>query len=247
MGCYYAYALRTLLATGDHTRSLRTDNITLADNRFHIGFNPYFEFGFSTVFKTPRTLGDFLTSRLPRRLGTTFRDIILDYYEEVAKDQGIENPMYFAEKTLPERDSRLGIRFMFPGTREIVLVRDFRDVICSAIRSNGSPFGRALEDTIAAAKQVDDIMAENRPGVLFVKYEDFVLEYERTVWTIFQFLGLAALTSGQQRMAELFMNHATSASPAASVGRWKRDLTFEQHKQCDILAPYLDRFGYDAV
>ena len=43
MGCYYAYALRTLLAEGDHDQSLNTDVITAVENRFHLGFNPYFE------------------------------------------------------------------------------------------------------------------------------------------------------------------------------------------------------------
>jgi hypothetical protein len=221
MGCYYAYALRTLMATGDHERSLRTDNITAKENLFHTGFNPYFEFAFSKVFKAPRALENFLALRLPRRVGGAFRDIILDYYEEVAKDQDLDHPIYFAEKTLPERDSRLGIRFMFPATREILLVRDLRDVVCSATSSNGGPFDRTLAATVAAGGKIRDILAENRKSVWFVRYEDFVLENERTEQEMFGFLGLTSLTSDRRQMGELFANHATSPSPAASIGRWK--------------------------
>jgi hypothetical protein len=247
MGCYYAYALRTLLATGDHERSLRTDNITARENLFHIGFNPYFEVAFAKIFKHQGALDNFLAQRLPRRVGSAFRDIILDYYAAVAKDQDLDHPIYFAEKSLPERDSRLGIRFMFPAAREILLIRDLRDVVCSATSSNGGPFDRTLAATVAAAAKVQDILAENRKTVLFVKYEDFVLESRRIEEEMFRFLGLMSLTPDQRSMGELFANHATSASPAASIGRWKTDLTLDQKKQCDILAPLLDQFGYDPV
>ena len=90
MGCYYAYALRTMLAKGDHERSLRTDEITATANRFRIGFNPYFEASFADVFSNRQTLDRFLTTRMPGRLASTFRDIITDYYEEVAADTGKE-------------------------------------------------------------------------------------------------------------------------------------------------------------
>ena len=81
------------------------------------------------------TLRRYLNSRVPGRIGAAFREIILDYYEEVAGDQAVDHPLYFAEKSLPERDARLGIRFMFPNTHEIVLIRDLRDVfvLCDEI------------------------------------------------------------------------------------------------------------------
>ncbi len=244
MGCYYAHALRTLAAAGDHTRSLRTDNITAAENRFGIGFNPYLEFAFSTGFRNPEAFERFLTRRLPKRLSSAFSAIILDYYEEVAADKGVEHPIYFAEKSLPERDSRLGIRFMFPGTREILLIRDLRDVVCSAISSNGTSFDQTLQDTAAAAEKIADIKSEGRRDVLVMRYEDFVLEHEKTVANLFQFLGLAAQSLNRQGMSELFTKHGTSVSPGASIGRWKTDLTLDQQRKCEVLAPVLDRLGY---
>jgi hypothetical protein len=246
LGCYYAYALRTLVAEGDHYRSLRTDNITATDNRYAIGFNPYFKAGHSDVFKNPAALEEFMARRLPARLGSAFRDIILDYYEVVAKDQGTTNPIYFAEKTLPEPDSRRGIRFMFPKVREIVLIRDMRDVICSSTSSSGTSFDRALDANTTAARQLLAIDNEKNPNIMFLRYEDFVLDNEKTLDRLFRFIGLSSIRSDEHGMNDLFARHATSASPAASIGRWKQDLAAEQLKKCEVFGPFLDKFGYNS-
>lgn len=244
MGCYYSYALRTLLANGDHTRSLRTDDITHTANRFHIGFNPYFEPSFVNVFKNPLVLQKYLTSRLPARVGSAFREIILDYYEELAKDRGTDHPIYFAEKSLPERDSRLGIRFMFPNLKEIVLVRDLRDVVCSSASSNGLSFNRIIEDVEIAARQTVAILEEDRPSILLLRYEDIILNRKKALSNVFNFLGLATIAEDDQSLGQLFASHATSVNPAASIGRWKRDLTPDQKENCERLRPLLDRLGY---
>jgi hypothetical protein len=244
LGCYYAYALRTLVAEGDHARSLSTDAITASENRFHLGFNPYFEASFSRVFKDPLTLRRYLTTRVPGRVGAAFREIILDYYEELARDQAVDHPIYFAEKSLPERDARLGIRFMFPNTREIVLIRDPRDVICSSMRSNGSRFDSLLGSAVSAGERILEIRSEQRPAVLFLRYEDFILDRARTISSLFEFLGLRMIETDEERMRTLFDAHATSANPQASIGRWKCDLTQDQTEKCGVLMPFLDTFGY---
>ena len=245
LGCYYAYALRTLMANGDHSKSLRTDNITAIENRYSIGFNPYFIAGHADVFRDQTVLDRFMTGRLPARLANAFREIILDYYDEVATDQGLEHPIYFAEKSLPEQDSRRGIRFMFPRVREIVLIRDLRDVVCSSTSSSGTSFDRALKATATAARQLRDIETQRDASIMFLKYEDFVLDNAQTVDRLFRFLGLAPMASDERGMSNLFATHATSSTPAASIGRWKRDLTTEQLKQCEVFVEFLDYFQYD--
>jgi hypothetical protein len=245
LGCYYAYALRTLIANGDHDKSLRTDNITAAENRFNIGFNPYFKPGHGEVFGDPMALERYMTGRLPARLGSAFREIILDYYEEVARDQENDYPIYFAEKSLPEQDSRRGIRYMFPKVREVVLIRDLRDVVCSSTSSSGAAFDRALTATATAAKQLQAIEAQKDSSTMFLRYEDFVLDNAVAIDRLFRFLGLAPMASDEQGMSDLFATHATSSTPAASIGRWKKDLTTEQLKKCEILDPFLDYFEYN--
>ncbi|WP_428488577.1 sulfotransferase [Rhodopila sp.] len=245
LGCYYAYALRTHVANADHEKSLATDRITAGENKYHIGFNPYFRKGHAEVFKNPMVLDHFMTNRLPARLASAFREIILDYYEEVARDQAIDYPIFFAEKTLPERDSRLGIRYMFPKAKEILLIRDLRDVVCSARSSNGSAFDRVMEATKGAARQLQIIDSAKHPRVMLLKYEDFVLDNARSIGRLFGFLGLAPTASDQDGMTALFATHATSATPAASIGRWRNDLTAEQRQRCEELNPFLNHFGYE--
>jgi hypothetical protein len=244
LGSYYAYALRTFLAAGDHERSLRTDDITAVANRFHTGFNPYFANSFANVFKETRTLERFMTERLPARFGRTFRDIILDYYEEVAIDQNIERPIYFAEKSLPERDSRLGFRFIFPNIREIVLVRDLRDVVCSAVSSNRLAFARVVEDTAASARQMLAITGETSPNTITIRYEDFILDKPGTMSRLFAFLGLTTMMLNEEALTALFSDHGTSSTPIDSLGRWKRDLTGEQQGQFGVFDDFLRKFGY---
>jgi hypothetical protein len=245
LGCYYAYALRTLIANGDHHKSLRTDNITAIENRFKIGFNPYFKAGHGEVFRDPAVLERYMSGRLPARLGSAFRDIILDYYEEVARDQETDYPIYFAEKSLPEQESRRGIRFMFPKVREIVLIRDLRDVVCSSTSSSGTSFDRALEATATAARQFQAIEAQKNSSVMFLKYEDFVLDNAKSIERLFRFLGLVSIASDEQGMKDLFTVHATSSTPTASIGRWRKDLTAEQCKRCEVLDPFLNYFEYN--
>lgn len=245
MACYYAYALRTLAAEGDHQKSLRTDRITSTEHRYHIGFNPYFDPSYVNIFSKPDILNRYLIERVPPRLRDAFRGIILDYYEELAADKNIGHPIYFAEKSLPERDSRHGIRYMFPNIREIILVRDFRDMICSSTASNGLNFDKILKDTLAGAKVYNQILDEDRASVLLVKYEDFILRREETRDRITGFLGLAPIRAADERMKALFEEHATSSSPAASIGRWRKDMTDDQKAKSAVLNRYLDRLGYE--
>jgi hypothetical protein len=245
LGCYYAYALRTLSASGDPVRSLSPDRITATENRYHIGFNPYFQQSNAKIFKDREHLGRFIAERVPPRLGRAFRDIILDFYQDVATDQGIEFPIYFAEKSLPERDSRLGIRYMFPNIREIVLVRDFRDIICSSMATKDANFEAIFKDVVAAAHMFRKILDAGTDGLMLLKYEDYVLDKQATLARLFGYLGLGIPGSGEGALRELFDVHATSKSAEASIGRWRRDLTPEQQARCKVFAPFLEGLGYE--
>jgi hypothetical protein len=245
LGCYYAYALRTLTAAGDQIKSLRSDRITAKDYWFHLGFNPYFEPSFATYFREPGTLSAFINRRAAPRLVTAFRGIMLDYYEEVARDQNKPYPLYFAEKSLPEADARLGVRSMFRNCREIVLVRDLRDALCSFMS-----YGKlSLEDSLQALKssaiRFVEIEAERDESFHFVKYEDLIQRRRETLVELARFLGISEFPEDGDSMTGLFGEHATTRSPAESIGRWRRDLTPEQLAHCAFLNPLLERLGYD--
>lgn len=243
MGCYYAYALRALTAAADHDRSLRPDGITDVAHQFHLGFNPYLDVH---TFGSLPALQQFMCRNLPGRMGEAFRGIILDYYQAVARAQARKHPLFFAEKTLPEPDSRLGIRYLFPHLKEIVLVRDPRDVICSFMKHGRIPFDEAVSDATTTMRRCLEIKAAADDSVHFLRYEDFVRAPRQTADALFQFVGLAPVGYDNDGMERLFQSHGTSGTPADSVGRWRRDLSAGQLDACGMFQQFLTEFGYSA-
>jgi hypothetical protein len=242
MGCYYAYALRTLTSAADHDRSLRPDAITDLAHQYHLGFNPYLDVH---TFGSLPGLQHFMGRNLSGRLGEAFRGIILDFYQAVAHAQASKHPLFFAEKTLPEPDSRLGIRYLFPHVKEIVLVRDPRDAVCSFMKHGGVPFDAALSDAVSTMRRCQEIKEAADDSVYFLRYEDFVRSPRETAEALFGFVGLAPAGYDDDGMGRLFASHGTSRTPADSIGRWRRDLSAEQLARFRAFAPALESFGYE--
>jgi len=242
MGCYYAYALRALTATANHERSLRPDRVTDVEQAYHLGFNPYLD---PFVFGSSPAVRQFQAANIGPRVGEAFRGVILDYYETVARAQERKYPLFFAEKTLPEPDSRLGIRYMFRNTKEIVLVRDPRDVVCSFMKSGGVPFEQAVPNTANAMRRCLEIKAVADDSVMFLRYEDFVRDPQETAAALFRFVGLAPPAYDEGSMGRLFSGHGTSRSPVDSIGRWRRDLNAEQLRNFEGFQRFLGEFGYE--
>jgi hypothetical protein len=67
----------------------------------------------------------------PSRLGQFLRSIVEENYEIIAAGNG-KSPHFFAEKSVLDEIVRQAYRNLFPDTKEIVLVRDPRDHLCSA-------------------------------------------------------------------------------------------------------------------
>ena len=241
MGCYYAYALRALTAAANHERSLRPERVTDVQQQYQLGFNPFMQ---SFAFGSMPELRQFLSRNVAGRVGDAFRGIILDYYQVIARAQGRKHPVFFAEKTLPEPDSRLGVRYMFGNTKEIVLVRDPRDVICSFMKHGGIPFQEALGDAVTTTRRCLEIKAEADDSVYLLQYEDFVAQPRETAEALFRFVGLAPAAYDDDGMGQLFSNHGTSRTPADSIGRWRRDLSAEQLGECHKFDHFLAEFGY---
>ena len=248
MLCYYSYALRTLAAAGDHRSSLRPDRITAAENRFKIGFNPYTSPGFRRNFNNPELFDRFFFGALPKNLAHAFRETILDYYSAVTEDTGKHTPLYFAEKSLPEREVRLGSRFLFSNVKEVVLFRDLRDSLCSVISRTGANFDQTLDALASSGMRYLEIKANHGRDTHFLKYEDLIQQPSETLSRLYQFLGLHPMTHlDPSNMTGLFKGHGSSRNPAESIGRWQRDLSREQLEKCRPFARFLDAFGYEPL
>lgn len=245
MGCYYAYALRTLTAAGDQVRSLRSDKITATENRFHIGFNPYFEPAIGGYLRNPTLLPQLINRKVSPRIAEAFHDIILDFYEMISQDQEKAFPLYFAEKSLPEANARLGIRLIFGNCKELVVVRDLRDALCSFMSYGQLDFQSAINALLSSTHRFIEIIGQLDPSIHIIRYEDFVDRQDETMAGVARFLGISDFPASQDRLGQLFGEHATTSSPSQSIGRWKRDLSPEQLKACEILNPLLLRLGYE--
>jgi hypothetical protein len=184
------------------------------------------------------------------------------FYGQVA-DSG-ERPRYFVEKYLPYQLAPDLLAEIYPGAREVILVRDFRDMLCSIIAFNRKrgwqAFGRAgassdteyIQTTVAnSARRLLRRLRERGEAAHLVRYEDLIREPATTLAGLMGYLGLDAsegsVTATLERAeAESLDEHRTSDKVSASIDRWKRDLAPDLAQVCaEVLDPVLTEFGYE--
>ncbi len=184
------------------------------------------------------------------------------FYARVAGDGG--RPRYFVEKYLPYQLTPDLLSEMYPGAREVILVRDFRDMLCSIIAFNRKrgweAFGRAdaasdaeyVQTTVAnSARRLLRRLRERGEAAHLVRYEDLIREPAGTLAETMRFLGLdageeAVAATLERAEAESLEEHRTTDKVSASIGRWKRDLSPELAEVCaEVLDPVLTEFGYE--
>ena len=198
---------------------------------------------------------------LPERHAWNFAHAFLDSMQPFVDDLfgrvagGLGDAGYYGDKVTSIADLGFLIE-RFPAAAFVQLVRDPRDVIAStfafqkkqAMLWDSASFSTRVEHMARFLAESDRLLQDQRHH--FLRYEDLIAEPTRHAAALFQFLGLEAdggVEDYLQRAAgELFASHGTSSSPAASVGRWRRDLSTEQQQQADEgLAAALERLGYE--
>jgi hypothetical protein len=186
-------------------------------------------------------------------------------YIEVAAAQGRPNASHFVEKYRPDSVPRLMLE-LYPGAREVMLVRDFRDMIASMFAYNEKR-GRQGFSRDRATSDHDYVVNSLRPSVVamadawrsrsarahLLRYEDLVQRPEETVQSLLGHLGLdagpktvapmVASLTGRDSRSEA---HRTISDPEDSIGRWRGDLSDEVAAACaEALGPSLETFGYE--
>ena len=241
---YYAHAHAVLTAPGDRARSTHPDRI--ASDRFHIGYNPHNIPPFHDAFHDAATFSSYTDVFLPTAFAESFRRAIVEFYTRLAVDQGKPNARYFAEKTNHlHRPTRRFVRRIFDPVREIVLVRDPRDVLASHLAFFGADADRAFATLTEACRDLLAVRHEGRADVLILRYEDLVTRRSAGLSAVSDFLDLEIDTSQDGAEKNLFQNHATSASPETSIGRWRTILPPAlQGRCCEAWKDFLDRFEY---
>src|ERR1700730_762458 len=129
---YYAAAFRALVANEDREQSTDPDRMFAAENRKVIGHNPYNSPGHHSFAKNREPFECFFEQTVPEKLAALFRDLIFQYYELAKADLGKSRAAFFAEKGVLDQAPRQAARLFFGQVREILIVRDPRDLMCSA-------------------------------------------------------------------------------------------------------------------
>jgi hypothetical protein len=126
-GKYWLHVLKTLAAPTDARKRVG------APMEFHLeplaaGGNPFYSAAFAAWPDVEAWSG----STYVTELAAFCQRSIDGWYlaTAAAQDQPIEALVYFAEKHFPDAYPRL-LRELYPGARELFLVRDFRDMIAS--------------------------------------------------------------------------------------------------------------------
>jgi hypothetical protein len=246
---YYALAAQVMTAAGDHERS--GSPTEFMRQSVSLPFDPYNHPTFYDVFGHESLAKFFFDDQVTASTKEFCRSMVTKYYHTLAIAKGTVGALYFAEKCELSSTFRSTLRSLFPRLKELVLVRDLRDTYCSYKKyfahSDVTP-EYAMQVIRNSAETLIGIKDANDPDVLFVRYEDCLLNASVALRGIYEFLGLemGPISVGADQM-KLFDIHATSSSPAESIGRWKHDLVGDELKTFHTkVGPFLEAFGYDA-
>jgi hypothetical protein len=256
---YWAEVLRTLADPASYMMSLQPQ---INHERWWLGDHRPTPLPASKPFpEMPRWLG----SANVENLASIYQMELDSFYDRVRQFEGRRSARYFVEKTSPGLTPRL-VSELYPDGREILLVRDFRDTALSIIDYNAKRglnlWGRDRADTEAEWLQylrgeIGSLIAglhERGDRVHVVRYEDLVASPVETLTGAFAYAGLAH-DPGQARRAVVAIRqterhrqeaHRTASSFAASVGRWREQLSDESRAAyAEAFDDLLAEFGYE--
>lgn len=242
---YYAAAYRVLTARADHNNSTDPDHIEKDKNFF--GSNPFYHDTFRRVFSSNLEFIRPFSGMIPHKLAEMFREITTTFYRSLACDQKKAEARFFAEKNNNvSQNVREFVRFTFGEVKELILIRDPRDILCSHKSYFGSALDKAFGEISQASKTLLSFRNQDARDVRFVIYEELVQDPDAALRRIAEFLNLdLARPLNPDREDRVFKVHATTDSPIASIGRWRRDLSVEMQERCnDTWRDFLSAFGY---
>ena len=183
-------------------------------------------------------------------------------FGRLAAHAGRAHASYVAEKAAPGPVPSL-VRELYPHARELILVRDFRDMVCSIFAFNekwdvhgfGSERYASAEDQIRGIGRIGPrllgALRARGDSALLVRYEDLVLEPAGELRRVLAYLGLDGGRATVAAMLETLegapyaRDHGTADDPRSSIGRWRRELDDDLLRTCEeVFGPALQAFGY---
>jgi len=260
-GKYWLHMLKTLAAPADATKRVGAP-MEFHLESFAVGGNPFY----SAAFDAWPDVEAWSGSDYVADLAAFCQRSIDGWYlaTAAAQDQPQEQVQFFAEKHFPDEYPRL-MRELYPEARELFLVRDFRDMVASMqsfnARGGFGDFGRVaaaddadwLHDLRRALLALRDAWHERGDTTALVRYEDLVQRPHEALPVALTAVGLETspeivehlIAAASPDVPEL-RGHGTTASPTASIGRWRQDLSPELQSEAHAaFGDLLRDFGYE--
>jgi hypothetical protein len=254
---YWVHMAKVLTEPANHLQSAHPDQF-LGDT-WWIGANPFFG---GALADQPNICAWFGRHYVEELIAFCQRSTE-DFYRQVGRGQGQPDAHYYLEKYHAASQVPVLTWEVFPQAREIILVRDFRDMISSMVAFNAkrgyTSYGRegvnSEEAFIRQARAgVDHLLNcwKSRSAIAhLVRYEDLILRPEPTVRGILDYLGLDASSATvsamltESRAHDDLEQHRTSQDPASSIGRWRNDLPQSLRDLTQqAFGKAMDEFGY---
>ena len=181
-------------------------------------------------------------------------------YSRIEAEEGKSGATYFAEKLRNDNVPDL-MWELYPQAREVVLVRDPRDVLISVLASRrkrgvrtppADPQRFVGEEFTQRILAVLESWRRREDRTHLVRYEDLMMHPRETLAGVAGYLGLGTgdetvnpmIESAGRRLPGM-EEHRTSADVASSIGRWRRDLEPQLVEACErAVAPALEAWGY---
>jgi acyl carrier protein len=243
---YHAAAFRALAGDADRDRSTTPETMLAPEMSRIIGSNPYNMAGFFGLGGARNALRDFYQNTVPSGYATLFRKFILEFYHTLAAAQGKQAAPFFCEKGDVDDAAVRGARLFFGTVRDIVIVRDPRDLLCSAIAFWKLRPEAAMAMLSTTIPRLARIARRAGPDTIVIRYEDLVRDPVVTRRSLSDFLELDLSRQDMDDTGAIPDSHRTSRDPATSVGRWRNDLSAEQVADCEVaFGPYMRDFGYE--
>ena len=168
--------LKEVFESGDHIRYEAEDYIKLIQERCPYRFQEYFDYQ------------DFFRKRAyPEK---NLKALINDLFTAIAINQG---KSYFIEQTPWYGQDLQTLELLFPKAKYIHLVRDGRDVALSFARTPW--WHKDLEQNLRrwtkeTKKIIEDSKTLDQKNIILIKYEDLVVNPERTLTQVCNFLNV---------------------------------------------------------
>lgn len=256
---YWLDVLRVLSEPASYLRQI-THAGNLNDRRWWVG----------TRTPLPREIADpeiqtWMGTEQVEAVATFCHSSIDALYSRIADQIEQSDATYFAEKYTPTVVPSL-MWEIYPNAREVILVRDFRDVVASIIafdaRRGFYGFDRHQGETDEEyvlrlgqrmSRRLLGSWRQRSNRAFLLRYEDLVLHPSETLRALLSYLELDgspsvvdAMRSSLTETLPETVAHRTTDAPEASIGRWREDLSPELQRVCEeTFGRALEAFGYE--